>query len=448
MLLSSVLSPSLRPKPSSIFSRFAIHRARLFSGMEDALRSSPIAFGGGLSAGEEGFQGADQGSQIGSAAGSLQGEGILSAGGDGGSGSDPEFGFQRPEVGKEVLVGTVQFYERHVFLCYKTPQVWPPHVEAAEFDRLPRLFSAVLAAKKGEMKKRTRLTICEGEDGTESSNGDVLIFPDMIRYRRLTHFDVEHLVEEVLVKETQWLPGAVETLTGSFVFVCAHGTRDRRCGVCGPVLIRKFKEEINSRGLQGQVSVSACSHIGGHKYAGNVIIFSSSASGEVTGHWYGYVTPVDVPLLLDQHIGKGEIVDYLWRGQMGLKEEDQRKFLQQRLQANAETEDITPKYPQQTPEPAPTGGCCQGSAAAACCQNGPSNETSANPRPKSGPEETHNISPQPRNKETKSKTGSRRACKVPTWFESWEREDTYAALAVVAALASVAVAYGCYRQLR
>jgi len=30
---------------------------------------------------------------------------------------------------------------------------------------------------------KTRLTICEGRDGTETSNGDVLIFPDMTRYR-------------------------------------------------------------------------------------------------------------------------------------------------------------------------------------------------------------------------------------------------------------------------
>lgn len=253
--------------------------------MDDASRSSPISFATGLSAGDEVFPAADQGSQIGSAAGSLQGEGILSGGGEGGCSSDADFGFQRPEVGKEALVGTVQFYERHVFLCYKTPHVWPSHVEAAEFDRLPRLLSAALAARKGEMKKRTRLTICEGEDGTESSNGDVLIFPDMIRYRRLTHFDVEHFVEEVIVKNSQWLPGAVETLTGSFVFVCSHGSRDRRCGVCGPILIKKFEDEINSRGLNGQASVSPCSHIGGHKYAGNVIVFSSSINGEVTGHW-------------------------------------------------------------------------------------------------------------------------------------------------------------------
>lgn len=55
--------------------------------------------------------------------------------------------------------------------------------------------------------------------------------------------------------------------------------------MCGPVLIRKFKEEINARDLNGQVSVSPCSHIGGHKYAGNVIVFSLSTNGEVTGHW-------------------------------------------------------------------------------------------------------------------------------------------------------------------
>ncbi|KAJ0548229.1 putative thioredoxin-like ferredoxin, Thioredoxin-like superfamily [Helianthus annuus] len=33
---------------------------------------------------------------------------------------------------------------------------------------------------------------------------------------------------------------------------------------------------------------------------------------------YGYVTPSDVPELLDNHIVKGEIIDRIWRGQMGV----------------------------------------------------------------------------------------------------------------------------------
>ncbi|KAH9331460.1 hypothetical protein KI387_003568, partial [Taxus chinensis] len=268
--------------------------------------------------------------QIGSASGSLQNEGLL-ADTTSGHSSDAEHGFTRPEMYTKTLVGSVQLYDRHVFLCYKNPESWPPQVEAAEFDRLPRLLAAALKARKNQIPRKTRLTICEGRDGTETSNGDVLIFPDMIRYKGLTHFDVDTFVEEVLVKDTEWLSGNPEILTGSHIFVCSHASRDRRCGVCGPALIRRFKEEIESRGLRGHVSVSPCSHIGGHKYAGNIMIYGPNADGQVTGHWYGYVTPDDAPILLDQHIGKNEIVDRLWRGQMGLTEEEQEQAQQERL---------------------------------------------------------------------------------------------------------------------
>ncbi|KAK9074255.1 hypothetical protein SSX86_006852 [Deinandra increscens subsp. villosa] len=36
---------------------------------------------------------------------------------------------------------------------------------------------------------------------------------------------------------------------------------------------------------------------------------------------------------------------------------------------------------------------------------------------------------------------------MPTWLETWESEDAYAALALIGAAVSVAVAYNCYRQL-
>jgi hypothetical protein len=101
----------------------------------------------------------------------------------------------------------------------------------------------------------------------------------------LNDSNVGNFVEEVLVKDIEWLPGSPEAMKGSFVFVCSHGSRDKRCGVCGPVLIKRFRDEIKALGLDGQVFVSASSHVGGHKYAGNVIIFSSDPKGEVTGHW-------------------------------------------------------------------------------------------------------------------------------------------------------------------
>ncbi|KAG2653650.1 uncharacterized protein LOC120657086 [Panicum virgatum] len=360
---------------------------------------------------------------------------------------DAEFGFQRPEVGKEKLAGTVGFHERHVFLCYKGPEVWPSHLEATESDRLPRLLAAAIKARKPNLKKTTKLTICEREDGTASSNGDVLIFPDMIRYKGLTHFDVDNFVEEVLVKDAEWLPGSPEAISESYVFVCCHGSRDKRCGVCGPALIKRFKEEISGLGLDGQVAVSACSHVGGHKYAGNVIIFRSDGKGEVSGHWYGYVVPDDVPVLLHKHIGQGEIVDHLWRGQMGLSEEQQKQALELRNMTNGAKESLEETGTDGAScNPAAAGGCCQGNGGFTCCQTDLPKEK----QDKSvAAEQNQKGSQQENDKEsgTSSKKGHMKTCSMPIWLETWERADTYAALAVVAAAASVFVAFRIYKNL-
>ncbi|XP_043691699.1 uncharacterized protein LOC122642326 [Telopea speciosissima] len=427
-----------------------------------SISSSPIP----ASSDGDGFLG-DHNSQIGSASGSFQNDGLLTSDAGSGSNSDVEFGFLRYDFRQSSLVGTVQIYDRHVFLCYKNPLVWPPRVEAAEFDRLPRLLSATLMARKADMKNKTCLTICEGHDGTETSNGDVLIFPDMIRYRRLTHFDVDTFVEEVLVKDNEWLPGTPETLRGSYIFVCSHVSRDRRCGVCGPALISRFREEIDARSLEGQVSVSPCSHIGGHKYAGNVIIFGRNIDGKVTGHWYGYVAPEDVPILLEQHIGKGEIVDRLWRGQMGLSEEDQKKVQERRLQLNGETNtEKSGKEPIQANESDVAGngtqsevsGCCQDNKSSSCCQNNSvpvefkkdEREAKIVVEEKSSSKPTSSVSSSKPTSRIGNKGASctRKACVMPTWFESLEREDIHAALAVIGAAVAVAIAYRSYKLLR
>ncbi|MED6159614.1 hypothetical protein PIB30_043819, partial [Stylosanthes scabra] len=372
-----------------------------------------------------------------------------------------DFGFTRPDFRPGQLAGTVDFYRRHVFLCYKSPAAWPPRIEAWEFDRLPRLLHAAVVSGKGRMKKETLLTICEGHDGTETSNGDMLIFPDMVRYRRLTHFDVETFVEEVLVNDGEWRPGNPEALLGSYVFVCSHGSRDRRCGACGPVLVSRFREETEVLGLQGKVFVSPCSHIGRHKCAGNVIIFGSSINGEATGHWYGYVTPEDVPSLLQQHIIKGEILDSLWRGQMGLTAEEQKKSQEQRIHQNCvrnfeeNTEEFIDTNNHSTgtvafESPESTAISCQENGYSSCHQdNHVSFRKTKIPgaiEPEAKLSADDEFSENVPSRISKGKAKLHKLCSIPTWLDYWEQEDTYAALAVVCAAVSVVVAYRCYKQ--
>ncbi|KAM2583729.1 hypothetical protein TB2_044804 [Malus domestica] len=196
------------------------------------------------------------------------------------------------------------------------------------------------------------------------------------------------------------------------------------CGVCGPVFVDKFKEEAELRGLTNQVFVTAFSHIGGHKYAGDLIIYSPGSDGSITGHWYGFVTSDDVPELLDQHIGKGEIIERLWRGQMGVSSDEAEKINDAKLLNGGESKKIKEKPQEngnQIQKNENFSGCCKGLI------NGGSEEKKL--------------------KETRELCARKDALgKLPSLIGNWEQSDVLAAAAVVGAMATVTVAYSFYRR--
>ena len=51
----------------------------------------------------------------------------------------------------ENLARTVSFYDRHVFLCYKSPEPWPSKVEGFESYPLPKLLSFAVKARKNDI---------------------------------------------------------------------------------------------------------------------------------------------------------------------------------------------------------------------------------------------------------------------------------------------------------
>ncbi|KAB2034140.1 hypothetical protein E1A91_D04G066000v1 [Gossypium mustelinum] len=338
---------------------------------------------------------------------------------------EAKYGFTREEMYSSNLAGTVNPYDRHLFLRHRSYTDWASRVEE---DSLPKLFSSTLKSRKNDIPVKTLLTVIEGEQ----SDGDVLIFPEMIKYKGLTEGDLDGFVEDVLVNGKPWASGVQETFTGSYVFVCAHGNRDKRCGVCGPILIEKLNEEIALRGLKDQVFVNACSHIGGHKYAGNLIIFSPDSKGKITGHWYGYVTPEDVPELLDQHIANGKIIERLWRGQMGVSTESGDGTGEQKLpngtevKKNEKPEESTVQKTREN-----LGGCCQGANGSSCCMTASSE-----------------VSETKKTEETTEAHGKKGLCGLTSWVGSWEQRDVLTAAAVVGAVATVAVAYSYYRKVR
>lgn len=69
------------------------------------------------------------------------------------------------------------------------------------------------------------------------------------------------------------------------ILICAHGTRDVRCGTIGALVHAEFAKVLDKTGVDAHLGT--VTHIGGHIYAGNVIILKPD--GNVV--WYGMVRP-------------------------------------------------------------------------------------------------------------------------------------------------------------
>lgn len=150
-----------------------------------------------------------------------------------------------------------------------------------------------------------------------------------------------------------------------------------------------------------------------------------------------------------------------FRGQMGLSEEEQIKLQELRLHVNGGAGvDNSKEVTQRQVDEALTmsgkceivaSGCCQQNGSSSCCHNAvlPEKDSlDANERTKKATLEKKKSSKKLLSRINSSKRlSTRKLCAMPTCFENWEREDTYAVLAVTCAIVSVAVAYNCYRQL-
>lgn len=141
----------------------------------------------------------------------------------------------------------------------------------------------------------------------------------------------------------------VKDVSEVVVLICGHGGRDQRCGMYGPLLRGEFEKRLPEQGfevLKGPVEVERneapavegeeggkreytaarvglISHIGGHKFAGNVIVYLPpglrTEDGEthpLAGHgiWYGRVEPRHVEGIVGETILKGKVIEELFRG--------------------------------------------------------------------------------------------------------------------------------------
>ena len=142
-----------------------------------------------------------------------------------------------------------------------------------------------------------------------------------------------------------------DNMASPTILICGHASRDTRCGILGPILREEFRNFVDQdlmrvRHETGDVAsgphtgrhsnpplantaVSLCSHVGGHAFAGNVVIYLprrwkaedgkslSPLAGK--GIWYGRVEPKHVWGIMEETVKKGRLIEELLRGVHGIQ---------------------------------------------------------------------------------------------------------------------------------
>lgn len=119
----------------------------------------------------------------------------------------------------------------------------------------------------------------------------------------------------------------------NLVLTCGHYQRDIRCGKYAPLIIDELKKVLEIENLQDSTDIGVISHIGGHVFAGNIIIFKNmdqeggeEGGGEggegledvskifKSGVWYGRVKPENVQGIISESIINNRIIKEIYRG--------------------------------------------------------------------------------------------------------------------------------------
>ena len=89
------------------------------------------------------------------------------------------------------------------------------------------------------------------------------------------------------------------------LLVCTHMSRDKRCGRAGPQVLDAFRDHLRQKKVAANaVCVAGSSHIGGHAFAGTLIVYPK-------GDCYGYITKRNASELLDHVLADETFTKYL-----------------------------------------------------------------------------------------------------------------------------------------
>ncbi|KAF8799809.1 hypothetical protein BYT27DRAFT_7119436 [Phlegmacium glaucopus] len=166
-----------------------------------------------------------------------------------------------------------------------------------------------------------------GEDAVQAKKQPATAFTAAGGRLEIPDITLENMDQvEQKIKDHLNGPLSKDTSDEIHLYVCTHGARDCRCGTRGSLLVNALREEkanyqrLYPESLAKRIKIGEVSHVGGHKYAANLLMFPH-------GEWLGLLTAEDAPRVIHEvcrqevrprAIERPPLMARNWRGRMGL----------------------------------------------------------------------------------------------------------------------------------
>ncbi|MCJ1406302.1 hypothetical protein MMC19_000367, partial [Ptychographa xylographoides] len=198
------------------------------------------------------------------------------------------------------LANTKPPYDQHLVICTGKSD-WASRIEDEPTPNLAKELKA-LCGPGGKFHDPHRpLLISNSSFPTSNSNStspSAYLFPS------------NQFFPQIPPTPTTSPPSSTSSPTPTItILICGHFTRDKRCGILGPLLETEFRRALHAAGIRVasktqphdhgpepehaasaagmSARVALVSHIGGHKFAGNVIVYVppgwAAGGGELAG---------------------------------------------------------------------------------------------------------------------------------------------------------------------
>ncbi|CAI7628656.1 unnamed protein product [Penicillium viridicatum] len=223
------------------------------------------------------------------------------------------------------LYGEIKEFHAHVLVATGQSDWKEKHVE----NMTGSLMEAFDEAKSDHgriMVSASNLTSPEQSTTEETSSKatTVLILPSFTYVDSVTQTDVPDLISRYIDHPTEQQNGngTISPAKGMsarpceldyVILLCSHGRRDARCGITAPLIKRELERHLRPLGLDrdaddsraGGVGIYFVSHVGGHKFSANVLIYRKKDQQMI---WLARVRPEHCEGIVKYTVLQGKVV--------------------------------------------------------------------------------------------------------------------------------------------